>query len=223
MAQNQTKAVYSYTQHENTIRIIESTCNVNIVRLRQDRTKDVVEDVLSQLPSQKELILYAVMPLDKAVQLRETAPWIRLRLLQLDGKIIEQITGRPYDPKAQYDDDVVRRALKVYEIHSGSIRYLSVEEFLREVNGKSVAVFNDTLREAIRLVADRFKASVELVKTSCDSCVEVNPLGYKSGYRISFPGTVGRLTPEQMAEMIISGGARIYYVDVQAVETPLCP
>jgi hypothetical protein len=34
-------------------------------------------------------------------------------------------------------------------------------------------------------------ADVELVKTCGDNCVEVNPLGFQSGDRISFPGTVG--------------------------------
>jgi hypothetical protein len=184
--------LYAYTQHENTIRIIESACGVNIVRLRQDRTRDVVEDILSQLPQNGPVIVYAVMPLDSAVRLRSVAPWIRLRLLQLDGKIVEALTGRYYDPKIQYSDEVIRQALKVFEILSGDVRYLAVEEFMREIEGKRVAVFNDTVREAIRLLANRVGVSVELVKT-CDGggCVEVNPLGFKSGYRISFPGTAG--------------------------------
>jgi hypothetical protein len=61
---------------------------------------------------------------------------------------------------------------------------------------------------------------VELVKTCDDSCVEVNPLGVKSGYRFSLPGTAGRLTAEQIAEMLFSG-ARIYHVVVAEV-VPLC-
>ena len=58
---------------------------------------------------------------------------------------------------------------------------------------------------------------MELVK-ACDDDgrVEVNPLGFKSGYRVSFPGTVGRLTPEQIAEMLFSG------VKICHVEVPLC-
>ncbi len=62
---------------------------------------------------------------------------------------------------------------------------------------------------------------MELVKTCGDSCVEVNPLGFQSGYRVSFPGTAGRLTPEQIAEMLFSG-ARIYHVEVVAEVVPLC-
>jgi len=50
----------------------------------------------------------------------------------------------------------------------------------------------------------------------------VNPLGYKSGYRISFAGTVGKLTPEQMAEIIERGEARIYYAEIVAQEVSLC-
>jgi hypothetical protein len=63
-------------------------------------------------------------------------------------------------------------------------------------------------------------ADVELVKT-CGGCVEVNSLGFKSGYRVSFPGTAGRLTPEQIAEALFSG-ARIYHVELTAEVVPLC-
>jgi hypothetical protein len=49
----------------------------------------------------------------------------------------------------------------------------------------------------------------------------VNPLGFQSGYRISFPGMAGRLTPEQIAEAPFSG-ARICHVDLIAEVLPLC-
>jgi uncharacterized protein YpuA (DUF1002 family) len=62
---------------------------------------------------------------------------------------------------------------------------------------------------------------VELVKTCDDNCVEVNPLGFKSGYRVSFPGTAGRLTPEHIAEALISG-VRLYHVELTAEIVPLC-
>ncbi len=52
-------------------------------------------------------------------------------------------------------------------------------------------------------------------------CVEVNPLGFQSGYRVSFPGKAGRLTAEQIAEVLFSG-ARIYHVDLIAEVVPLC-
>jgi len=49
MDQNQIKPIlYAYTQHEPAIMIIES-CGVEVIRLKQDRTKDPVEDVLAQL------------------------------------------------------------------------------------------------------------------------------------------------------------------------------
>ena len=50
----------------------------------------------------------------------------------------------------------------------------------------------------------------------------MNPLGFQSGYRVSFPGTAGRLTPEQIAEALITGTARIYHVDLIAEVVPLC-
>jgi hypothetical protein len=52
-------------------------------------------------------------------------------------------------------------------------------------------------------------------------CVEVNPLGFQSRYRVSSPGTAGRLTPEQIAEALFSG-ARIYHVEIDAEVLPLC-
>jgi hypothetical protein len=48
----------------------------------------------------------------------------------------------------------------------------------------------------------------------------VNP-GFKSSYRVSFPGMAGRLTPEQIAEALFSG-ARIYHVELTAEVVPLC-
>ena len=68
----------------------------------------------------------------------------------------------------------------------------------------------------------RLRAVVELVKRRVDDgCVEVNPLSFKSGYRLSFPDTAGRLTAEQIAEMLFSG-AVIYHVEIDAEVVPLC-
>jgi hypothetical protein len=54
-------------------------------------------------------------------------------------------------------------------------------------------VFNGTLFLGTAVALRRMGvADVELVKTcGDDGCVEVNPLGFKSGYRVSFPGTAG--------------------------------
>jgi hypothetical protein len=49
----------------------------------------------------------------------------------------------------------------------------------------------------------------------------VNPLGFQSGYRVSFPDTAGRLTPEQIAEALFSG-ARVYHAEIDAEVVPLC-
>jgi len=298
--------VYAYTQHETAVRIIETMCNIDIIRLKQDRAKDPVEDVMTQIPMPytvmpyderliedlkrraaqarvwimelggktlavanvppasesyaytalpeeiavkiKEkvpwlnmktlrfedkpitviegyvpIILYTVLPIDKAVELKARAPWIKLLLMQLDGKIVEQLTNRPYDPKADYPADVIKAALKIYEVKSGHVRYIRcIEDLFCEVGGRKMAVFNDVMREALRLLVPPH-VKLELVKTCNGSdCVEINPLGLKSGYRISFPGTVGKLSVEQMAEMIAGGQARIYYVDIEAQEAPLC-
>ncbi len=82
-------------------------------------------------------------------------------------------------------------------------------------------VFDGTLFLGTAVALQRIGVDVELVKTCDDNCVEVNPLGFQSGYRISFPGTAGRLTAEQIAEMLLSGAARIYHV-VVAELVPLC-
>jgi hypothetical protein len=82
------------------------------------------------------------------------------------------------------------------------------------------SVFNGTLFLGTAVALQRLGVDVELVKTCNDNCVEVNP-SFKSGYRVSFPGTVGRLTAEQITEMLFSG-ARIYHVEVVAEVIPLC-
>jgi hypothetical protein len=82
-------------------------------------------------------------------------------------------------------------------------------------------LFNGTLFLGTAVALQRIGVDVELVKTCDDSCVEVNPLGFKSNYRVSFPGTAGRLTAEQIAEALFSG-ARIYHVEVVAEVVPLC-
>jgi len=52
-------------------------------------------------------------------------------------------------------------------------------------------VFNGTLFLGTAVALQRIGVDVELVTTCDDNCVEVNPLGFQSGYRVNFPGTVG--------------------------------
>jgi hypothetical protein len=207
---------YIYTQHKPTIQLL-TTC-YNAVALSQDRSKDTIEDILSQLPPdavERGATLFAVLPLDKVIELKKRAPNLRVVLMQLDGGVIERITGQPYDPKREYDANVVKQALKLIEIKRGSVRYMTFDELRRQLEGKTVAVFNDTLRAALQSL---IKAN--FVKT-CSGGVEINPLGAKSGIRISFPPTAGRLTEEQMVEMFEKGQTRIYYLEVEAEEIPL--
>ena len=208
--------VYAYTQHAATIRALEQLCGFSMQLLVQDRSKDPVEDVLTQMPG-RDAILYAVLPIDKAVELRMRAPGVRVVLMQLDGRLIEQLTGQPYNPKAEYPPETVIRALKTFEVKGGNIKTMSFEELRSMLQGKTVAVFNDTMRQALQMLID-----ASFVKT-CNNCIEVNPPGNKSGLRVSFPGTVGQLNAEQMAELIKSGKARIYYAEIDAVEVPPCP
>jgi hypothetical protein len=82
-------------------------------------------------------------------------------------------------------------------------------------------LFNETLFLGTAVALQRIGVDVELMKTCNDNCVEVNPLGFKGGYRVSFPGTAGRLTAEQIAEALFSG-ARIHHVELTAEVVPLC-
>jgi hypothetical protein len=218
--------VYAYTQHVNTVRIIEELCGQRVTLLTQDRTRDPVQDVLMQIPPNEDAVLYAVLPLDKIVELLQKAPRLKIRLMQLDGSVVEKITGRPYDPKMEYSPEVVKAALRIVEVRGGSVRYVAFSEMVDEIAKKGyrrIAVFNDAMREGFRMALQRLGANLELVK-ACNgdsACVEVNPPGFKSGYRISFPGVAGRLTPEQIADMLFTG-ARIYYAEVSAEVVPLC-
>jgi hypothetical protein len=213
--------VFAYTQHESSIQLIEAACGYSVVRLSQDRSRDPIEDILAQLPpaaAEQGAVLYAVLPPDKAVVLKDRAPWLRVVLMQLDGGVVERATGRPYDPKFEYSVDVVRQALRLTEIKRGSIRYMTFDDLRKQLKDRIVGVFNDVLREALqRLIQANF------VKTcsGVSECVEINPLGARSGYRISFAGTAGRLNADQMIELLTSGQARIYYLEVEAEEVPL--
>jgi len=184
---------------------VEQLCGISIKMLTQDRSKDPVDDILSQI-SEHNITLYAVLPIDKAVELRLHAPGMRLLLLQLDAKLVEQLTGKPYNPKEEHPPEVIGRALKTYEVKGGHVKTMTLEELRDMLRGKTVAVFNDTLRQALQMLMP----DANFVKT-CNNCIEVNPSRNKSGLRVSFPGTVGQLNADQMAELIKSGRARIYY------------
>jgi len=213
-----TNQTYAYTQHVHTIRVIEQLCGIVVKILTQDRNKDPIDDVLSQLPEQNT-ILYAVLPIDKAVELRRRAPGIKLVLMQLDARLVEQLTGQPYNPKAEYPPEVIVKALKMFEVKSGNVKTMNFEELQKTLQGKTVTVFNDTMRQALQtLIPD-----ANFVKTCGNQeCIEINPLGNKAGIRISFPGTAGQLNAEQMVELIRSGKARIYYAEIETVEVPPC-
>jgi hypothetical protein len=212
------KQVYAYTQHAVTIKALEKLCNVNIKLLTQDRSRDPIDDILSQIPVHNA-VLYAVLPIDKAIEFRKRAPGIRLVLMQLDAKIVERLSGQPYNPKMEYPLEIIMQALKTFEVKDGNIKTMNFDELRNMLHKKTVAVFNDTMRQALAMLMP----NTTFVKT-CDNadCIEINPLGNKSGLRISFPGSVGQLNAQQMAELISSGKARIYYAEVEVIEVHPC-
>jgi hypothetical protein len=221
----QKPTIYIYTQHIPTIRVVEEACG-KVVVLTQNRARDSVDDVLAQIRTDEPAILYTVLPMDKVVELRQRVPHLTVRLLQLDGATVEKLTNKPYDPKAEYPAEILKAALTVIEVKGGSIRYMVFKEMIDEIlekGFKKIGVFNDVMREGFGLALKRLGIDVELVKT-CDSndCVQMNPLGFQSGYRVSFPGTAGKLTAEQIAEALLNGTARVYYVELAAEVVPLC-
>jgi len=223
---------YAYTQHAVTVRALEAQCGFKIQLLEQHRDRDPVEDIVSQLApalaSGQPITLYAVLPLDKAIELKKMYPQIRLILMQLDGKIVEKITGQPYDPKREYPPEVVVQALKLIEVQDGNVRYVpTLADMLSELakgSIKKVVIFNDVMREAVKKYAEMTGVKgLEFVKTCNNaSCIEINPLGMKNGWRVSFPGTAGKLSAEQMVEMFVQKLARVYYVEVKAQEVQPC-
>jgi hypothetical protein len=49
------------------------------------------------------------------------------------------------------------------------------------------------------------------------------PRHFGTGIRVSFPGTAGMLTAEQMVELIKADKVRVYYAEIEATEVPPCP
>jgi hypothetical protein len=201
--------IYIYTQHAATVRIIQSVIPDAVV-LRQDRSRRAYEDIMAQAPSGSVII--GVMPMDDVVALVERG--YRIILTRLDGKVVEQITGRPYNPKEDYGEDVIRQALRFAVTRLTSIRYVDIQEllcFIKERGGAAV-VYNDTMRQALQLLAQEMGYSIEFRKEG--EGVQVNPLTFRgTAVFISFPGAVGRLSTEEMAKMIKMGEARIYTVE----------
>ena len=200
--------------------------------LGQDRSVEMVTDVMRRL---KEMVppqsgakyaLIAVGPMDKtaelASRLETERPDIILVLAQIDGGKYEVLAGRPYNPKEEITDvELLRQVLRLYVVVRGEVHYYSsVAEMLREIASKykKVAVFNDTMRQSLQLYARELDIDVEFVKT-CDGaadCAEINALGGKPSYRISFPPTTGKLTAEEMVQLYRQGQARAYW---SALET----
>jgi len=195
--------------------------------LGQDRSIDMTQDVISRLQplSGATYALIAVGPPDKlaelAAKLDARRPDVILVVAQVDGQKYERLTKRPYNPKEEITDvELLRQVLKLYVVTRGEVHYYSsVEEMLREISKKykKVAVFNDVMRQSLEMYARELGIDIEFVKT-CDGadCVEINALGGKPSYRISFPPTTGKLTAEEMVQLYKQGQARAYW---SALET----
>jgi len=202
--------IYIYTQHTTTIRIIQSIIP-NVTVLQQDRNKRAYEDVAAQAPSGSVVI--GVLPTDDVIMLIQQG--YRVILTRLDGKAVEQITGRPYNPKEDYGEDVIRRALRFAVPRLTSIRYVDAQELLRFIkeSGGAAVVFNDVMRAALESIAKEMGYDViKFVKEG--SGIQINPLSFSgAAIFISLPGTTGRLGVEEMAQAVKSGQARIYIIE----------
>ncbi|MGB9705651.1 MAG: hypothetical protein ACPL3C_09390, partial [Pyrobaculum sp.] len=193
-----------------TVRIIQSLLP-HAIALQQNRNKRAYEDIMAQAPSGSVII--GVMPMDDAVALIDRG--YRVILTRLDGKVIEKLTGRPYDPKSEYPDDVVRRALQFAVLRIAKPpRYIDARELFCVISerGNVAVVFNDVMRQALEMLAREMGYSIEFRKEG--EGVQVNPLTFRGAAAfISFPGTTGKLSAEEMARLIKLGEARIYVVE----------
>jgi hypothetical protein len=208
----QTKApIYVYTQHQATVRIIRSV--VPAVVLKQDRSRRAYEDVMAQAPPGS--IVIGVMPIDDAVALIQHG--YKVILVRLDGKTVEQLTGRPYDPKSDYPDDIIKQALQLAVLKVTSPpKYIDARELfcLISERGNTAIVFNDTMRQALQLLAQEMGYMDLAFKKEGEGGVQINPLVFHGvAAFISFPGTTGKLSAEEMARLIKLGEARIYVVE----------
>ncbi len=186
-----------------------------VVMLPHDQSRSI-DDMLKWVGG--TVRLYTDMPLDKAVELKQRMPHITLRLLDIDERRIEEVARKPYNPEADYHFLEVLASLKSIELTTGSVRYMTFSEMIRELSErgfKRVGVYNDVVRKGFRLALNGLGAELELVKI-CDGydvCVQINP-PLRSGYHINFPVATWKSTPEQISEMLFSD-ARIYYAEIE--------
>jgi hypothetical protein len=200
--------VYIYTQHKTTIEVIKEIVP-NAAVLEQDRSVRAAEDVAKKAPPGSVVI--GVMPMDDAAELGKRGYTVIMP--SLDGKIVEKLTGKPYNPKEEYPADVVRQALKYRVVSVQSMEYIDVRQLFEKIAkaGGTAVIFNDDMRAALQSLAQEMGYSVSLVKSG--QGYQINPLEFSGEAAfISFPGTAGRLTPDQMKEALKSGQARVYVV-----------
>ncbi|WP_053240386.1 hypothetical protein [Pyrobaculum islandicum] len=187
------RRVIVYTNHQPTIQILTSVLPGAEVRI-PDRSKSPVEEITTRY--QPGTTIVGVMPLDSAAEL--ILRGYSIYLTRLDGKKVEEITGRPYNPKEEYPPEVIRQALVVQKINRAEIRYLSVDEMLLMFNKKTIAVFNDVMREALQKLAQERGIEALFTKEGrADVTVGIPPTANRiAGIQISFPGITGRLDAE---------------------------
>jgi len=190
--------------------------------LGQDRTKDMVHDVISRLQplSGTRYALIAVGPPDKiaelASRLEAERPDVILVVAQIEGQKYEMLTGKPYNPKEEISDaELLRQVLRLYVVTRGEVHYYSsVAEMLQEISKKyrKAAVFNDVMRQSLAMYAQELGIDIEFAKTCGDAdCAQINALGGAPSYRISFPPTTGRLSAEEMMQLYKQGQVRAYW------------
>ncbi|MGC9051863.1 hypothetical protein, partial [Pyrobaculum sp.] len=93
-------------------------------------------------------------------------------------------------------------------------KYIDARELFCIISerGGTAVVFNDTMRQALEMLAREMNVDIKFVKEG--EGVQVNPLTFRgTAAFISFPGTAGKLSAEEMARLIKLEGARIYVVE----------
>jgi hypothetical protein len=126
----------------------------------------------------------------------------------IDYAEAERLTGKRLGPKDEIPAEILPRVVRLRVFDIAESAKLKPEEFINALRNADapVAIFNDTLREAIEMIAGN--KAVKQVEPGANA-VYINPLEFSGdAYFVSF-GNVGKLTPQQMADMIRSGQAVI--------------
>jgi hypothetical protein len=200
----QAKRAYIYTNHDATNKLLRERLEqlgYAVSVLQQDRSVQAYVDIMQK--TDPGVVIFGVMPIPSVVELLHRNPIV---YPAVDYAEAERLTGKRLGPKDEIPAEILPNVIRLRVFDISESARLSPDEFINALKHENapVAVFNDTLREAVEMVA-----GIKAVKQAGPNAVHINPLEFSgNAYFISF-GNVGKLTSQQMADMIRSGQAII--------------